>query len=358
MKKIGILTLPIKTNYGGILQVYALQIFLKSLGYDAWFIKRRWNSERQPLTHKICKFFYHFIVIRKFNSFITSNIQPQTEVIDTIDKVKTLMQKGFYAFVVGSDQVWRMRYVYGADYNYFLDFTDGYDVKRISYAASFGVDYWDDDTPDVSLPIVKGLLGKFDAISVREKTGCDLCDKLFNVKAIHVLDPTLLLDKSVYIKNLNLSVKNEKYLGVYILDDSNEIKELIRKISRILSLPIKNLNQSTLSKMLPHGISEIGKPGVKSWLEGIARAKFVITDSFHGTAFSIIFEKQFLVLENKHRGNARFESLLDLFDLRDRLQCNKILDKDLLGRKIDYHLVNTIKRKKQEEAKNFIENNI
>lgn len=359
MKKLGILTLPIKTNYGGILQVYALQTFLKSLGYDAWFIKRRWNSEGQSLLHKVAKSVYHAIVIRKFNAFINKYIIPQTEVIDTAEKAHSLMDRGFDTFIVGSDQVWRMRYVYGVGYNYFLDFTKGHNVKRISYAASFGVDYWDDDTPDVSLPEVKLLLQEFDAVSVRESSGCELCRKLFGINALRVLDPTLLLDKTIYINNLHLKTRQKRYLGVYILDENEEKDAFIRESSKILSLPIKYINNSAFTSMLPSSIAEMGKPGVRSWLKGIAEAEFIITDSFHGTAFSIIFEKQFWVIGNEHRGNARFESLLDLFGIRERLvNDTSKMGKSLYEQKIDYTKVNILKRSEQEKAKAFIRNNI
>lgn len=358
MEKIGILTLPIKTNYGGILQAYALQTFLKSLGYDAWFIKRRWNSEKQTFIHKLAKFVYHAIVIRKFNAFINSKIHPQTKIIDTRNKVKSLMTKGFSAFIVGSDQVWRMRYVYEADYNYFLDFTANANVKRISYAASFGVDYWDDDTPELSLPKVKFLLEKFDAISVREISGCDLCKKLFGLKAIQVVDPTLLIEKTAYIENLKITVSPKKHIGVYILDKSNEKMKFIKHVSRILSLPIKFLNEYKWAHILPNCISEIGKPGVRTWIKGIAEAQFIITDSFHGTAFSIIFEKQFITIGNGHRGNTRFESLLKLLGICDRLVEIGKVDKILFEQNIDYESVNRIKKREQEIAKSFILNNI
>ena len=155
--KIGILTLPIKTNYGGVLQAYALLTILKKLGYDAWFIKRRWNSERQSWLHKKAKGFYHAFLIRRFNIFINRYIQPQTEVIDTEAKAQSLLNRGFDGYVVGSDQVWRMKNVWGAGYNYFLDFTADLPVKRVAYAASFGVGYWDDAHPEYSIPVVKNF---------------------------------------------------------------------------------------------------------------------------------------------------------------------------------------------------------
>lgn len=358
MKKIGILTLPIKTNYGGILQAYALLTFLKKEGYDAWFIKRRWNSERQSLSHRISKKLYHALVIRKFNLFINKYIQPHTEVIDTRKKINSLINKDFNAFIVGSDQIWRIRYVKGADYNYFLDFTESNDVKRIAYAASFGVDYWDDLHPEESLPIVKNLLQKFNAVSVREDTGVELCKSLFGINAQHVLDPTLLLDKEYYISKFKLNIKQKKIIAVYILDMNNEKMQIIQAISQKMSLPVRYINKSScvFRKFLPKSMKEIQKPGVKNWITAIGESSFIITDSFHGTAFSIIFEKQFIAIGNIERGLTRFQSLLNLFELNERLILRQeTLDTaTIIANTINYSRVNTIKKKKQQDAIKFI----
>lgn len=362
MKKIGILTLPIKTNYGGILQAYSLLVFLRKNGYDAWFIKRRWNSEKQNIFHKIAKSFYHALVIRKFNKFIIQYIQPQTEVIDTKEKVRSLLNRNFDAFVVGSDQVWRMRNVRGADYNYFLDFTEGHDVKRIAYAASFGVDYWDDTKPEESIPVVKSLLKKFDGVSVRENTGVEICNSLFGIKALQVLDPTLLLNKEDYILNLGLDVIPQQYIAVYILDMNENKRKMIKYASEKLSLPVKYLNkkENVFVSFLPPFMYEMAKPGVKQWVKGIAESAFVITDSFHGTAFSIIFEKQFIAIGNIERGLTRFESLLDLFKLSDRLVLNSsdLSSEEILFDDIDYNFICKMKKVKQNEALSFIKNQL
>lgn len=356
--KIGILTLPIKSNYGGILQAYALLTYLRKQGHDAWFIRRRWNSENQSKLHKIFKLVYHTLIIRKFNKFIKQYIQPQTEIIDTRDKTNTLLSKGFDAFVVGSDQVWRMRHVYGTDYNYFLDFTGDSNVKRLAYAASFGVDYWDDTNPKKSIPIVKELLQKFDAISVREDSGIELCRSLFGVKAQHVLDPSLLLSKEDYINQFSLNIKQGKYIAVYILDMTKEKQQLINSYSVMLNLPIKYINRSKLSSLSQRGFwKELCQPRIESWLENIANASYVITDSFHGTAFSINFERQFISIANKKRGLDRFLSLLKLFGLENRLledTCTKPIEKEI----INYNLVKELIKKERLLSTNYLINNL
>lgn len=357
--KIGILTLPIKTNYGGVLQAYALLTTLKKLGYDAWFIKRRWNSERQSWLHKKAKGVYHAFLIRKFNTFINRYIQPQTEVIDTETKAQSLLNRGFDGYVVGSDQVWRMKNVWGAGYNYFLDFTADLPVKRVAYAASFGVGYWDDAHPEYSIPIVKKLLLKFDGISVRENTGVTLCKDTFGVHAEHVLDPTLLLKKEDYIRNLHLKVTvSQPYIAVYILDMTDKKQAFLEKISVELAMPLRFISEgnSVWKKLLPYSMQELVKPSIPSWIESIANASYVITDSFHGTAFSIIFEKQFLSIGNVARGLDRFLSILQVLNLENRLLCDLNVVPSI--NEINYQEVNEKLAEQREHSINFIKSNI
>lgn len=354
-KKIGVLTLPTLTNYGGILQAYALVFSLRKLGFDAWLINRRWNSEGNNVAHKIKKVFYHLIVIRKFDRFVNKYIIPKTEVIDTRSKMDSVRNMGFDGYVVGSDQVWRVKNVRGADYNFFLDFSKDDDVRRISYAASFGVDYWDDNQNGArSIEEVKPLLQKFDAISVREDSGVKVCKECFDVDAVHVLDPTLLLDKAEYIQSFSLKDKQKKYLAVYMLDMTTEKRQLIRKVSKELGLSVKYINKpSVIWNWLPSSLSAMVKPGVRRWMQSIMEAEYVLTDSFHGMAFSIIFEKQFLVVGNKRRGLARFTSLLGELGITERLIVND-LNPEKIFERINYLDISERKHKKQQLSVKFL----
>lgn len=348
--KIGILTLPIKSNYGCILQAFALQKVLSEMGNDAWIIRRSWNSEDNGMIHLLAKYLYHKVVIKKFNQFIENYLTPQTAIIDTKQKVIELNEMHFDAYIVGSDQVWRMRNTYGVGFNYFLDFVSNTKAKKIAYAASFGVDYWDDINPEISIPIVSFWLNQFDAISVREESGCKICSELFKVKAKHVLDPTLLLTADDYQNIFSLKHSEQDYIAVYILDMDRNKQELINKVSKFYRLPIKFLNTPP-NLLLPFVLSEFFKPSVNQWLSSISNAKYVITDSFHGTLFSIIFKRKFLVLGNRERGLTRIESILDMLNLRDR---NYSGDFSILDKEINYDKVNLKLRKAQSVSLDFL----
>lgn len=362
MKKIGVLTLPTLTNYGGILQAYALVYTLRKLGYDAWLINRRWNSENNGFVHKVKKFVYHQFVIRKFDKFVEKYIKPRTEEIASRAEMNAIRCEGFNGYVVGSDQVWRVKNVRGADYNFFLDFTKNDVVKRISYAASFGVDYWDDNKDSQqSIAEVKPLLQKFDAVSVREDSGVKICKECFDVDAVQVLDPTLLLSKDEYLSAFKLKHnKEKKYIAVYILDMTDDKKKIIQTVSEKLKLPVMYINEpKTKCSFLPQSLSEMVKPGVESWLQAINDASFVLTDSFHGTAFSIIFEKEFLVIGNKQRGLTRFTSLLRALNLDNHIIMNsENFDMEAINSNIDYQKVNLLKEKLQEFSNFFLKHNI
>lgn len=180
------------------------------------------------------------------------------------------------------------------------------------------------------------------------------------MSATHVLDPTLLIDKEEYVKNLGLKVRRKKYLAVYILDMTEEKKKIIKKISSELGLPIKYINYSSLLwKWMPSSISDIVKPDVKEWMQSILEADYVLTDSFHGMAFSIIFEKQFLVIGNERRGLTRFASLLKSLCINDNLVMDlDSIDISIVEKDLDYSAIFMQKKKLQKQSESFIVNNI
>lgn len=367
--KICILTQPLGHNYGGIMQNYALQTVLKRMGHEVWTEDRKPNKEnfllkvkRNPIIRLLCgkkKINTNLIPSLAEKSkreqhtrqFIKDNIQMTTPINSTNKKV--LLKYNFDAYVVGSDQVWRPKYSPGL-YNYFLDFTRGLNVKRVAYAASFGVDNWEYSKKETRK--CKKLIQQFDYVSVRENSGVNLCESHLEVEAKHVLDPTLLLDKEDYIALITDKSKVISNLYTYILDDSEEKREISKIICSKLNLKAHLVMPELV--LNTHESDQLGKGillSISDWLSGFYKADFVFTDSFHGTLFSIIFNKQFISIANKDRGTARFSSLLKLFGLENRLifSINDLTD-SLISTPINYDTVNTQKKQLKKISMNFL----
>ena len=228
------------------------------------------------------------------------------------------------AYVVGSDQVWRPSYNSTMLPAMFLHFTNRWEVKRIAYAASFGTSAWE-FAPQMTEEFSK-LAKRFDLITVREKSGVNLCREHLGVEATWVLDPTMLLNREDYEKVVTAEQepKSAGTLFHYILDPCDEKKALIEQAAAVKGLQaftvMPRCQAENRTKWdVKHRIEDCVFPSVTSWLRGFMDAEMVVVDSFHGAVFSIIFNKPFWVIGNKKRGNARFESLLEMFGLDERM---------------------------------------
>ena len=326
--KVGILTLPYGPNYGWAVQLWALYTSIEKLGHNSVVIDRRWNTSQKSVLYKTKRFLYYKGICRRFSRFLDNEIINITREIRDSNTMTKLAAE-LDAVVVGSDQVWRIENTRGANLNFFLDFIPDNSTKRISYAASFGKDTWQGSPAETEQ--VSKLLLKFDSITVREDSGVSLCKELFNVNAIHVVDPTLLLTQEDY--NLILSSPQKKsQITTYILDSTTEKRDAIFKFSKVTNINVVPLYS-------PKKITYY--QSVYYWLENIRDAEYVIADSFHGMVFSIIFQKNFVVLANMQRGLTRFTSLLSQLGLEDRLTneftCENIMK--ILSNKIDYSQV-------------------
>ena len=365
--KIAILTLPLQTNYGGILQCYALQTVLERMGYKVQVLTRP-RYERSyyimyPLA--VCKrLFKRFILGKKVsltmnsyqlirqhtNRFIRKNIHFYCKKVWDSD-----FAFRFDAIVVGSDQVWRPMYYHRPIEEAFLSFLGDTNIKRIAYGASFGVDHC--EYTDDQIKLCSYLLKKFAAVSVRESSGVQLCQEYFDVKAVQVLDPTLLLSANDYRALIKKS-KTQPSKGnmlVYMLDRTEEKEKLIERIAEEKGLTPFWMISDIDDEMLP--CEQRIKMPVEQWLRGFDDAEFVLTDSFHGCVFSIIFRKQFLAMGNKERGLSRFQSLLTLFSLQDRLILSPDEYKSNLSL-IDFHQLENILRILQNQSFSFLKTNL
>ena len=318
--KIAILTQPLRTNFGGILQDYALQTVLRRWGhepvtidYDCRYTKARWVMGRVKsiLTgtkHHIQFPHYNRSGQENLNRFIHQYITmtkpvntPTREIFDSIHP---------NAFIVGSDQVWAPTCNVPIDYlgNMFLDFAPDFKGKRVAYAASFGSGEWT-YTPEWTDKCSK-LAKKFDAISVREESGVKLCKEHLGVDAIHVLDPTLLLTGADYEKLLSRPAKKTNTLFAYVLDTSDEKVKFLHNVANQFGLDLKIQGANDDLKW---------EDSIEDWLADIRDAAMVVTDSFHGSVFAIQFHRPFLSIVNHKRGAERFTSLLGKLGLSSRL---------------------------------------
>jgi hypothetical protein len=372
--KIGIFTLPLHTNYGGILQAYALQKVLRDMGHEAWLINRERNF-KLPLSK--APFVYLRRLIRKYllfrkdaviflekkkrkeysvisvnvQKFIKQNMQP----IMAIMHVNDIPKNFFDVIIVGSDQIWRPRYNKPKIENAFLDFTKKWNfVKRIAYAASFGTSNW--EYSKLQTNKCRKLIRKFDAISVREASGINLCKEHFNVDAQLVLDPVMLLDALEYVelaKKERGGVEGE--LFVYILDSNKEKHSGINIMSQTLNYKAFYASTDNSKANLDKRITI----PVEEWLKSFFLAKFIVTDSFHACIFSVLLNKPFIVYGNLERGLSRIQSLLKLFELEDRLIINlNDLSYNKINATIDWEKTNRILEEYREKSLQFLKTNL
>lgn len=337
---IGIITQPLGYNYGGILQNYALQQVLKRMGYNSITIDNtyRYNYMRYVFSRILTAIYKIFLKKRPFppkplkgrsipnvtGQFIYERINI-AKASDGLS-IKTINKYKISTIIVGSDQVWRPAYNRNI-YNMYLDFVPR-KCKKIAYAASFGTNVWEYNKEDTEN--CTHLLNSFNGVSVRERSGVELVRKYLHYDfAEQVLDPTLLLEKSDYLMLCQGNgIDSSKYLCAYILDMTENKKTYIEDFAKKRGLKVRFF--SAHDKMVL---------SVEDWLSNFRDASFVITDSFHGTVFSIIFEREFIVLPNNERGKDRFESLLSSLDLLDRMSvlevCSNSIDWNAVKNKLE-----------------------
>jgi hypothetical protein len=366
--KIGIITLPLHTNYGGIIQAYALMNTLQSLDHDVVKLK----IKHVPLN--FVRFFLHEIFMKLLGESLyhklyskIKNRKDETNLRQfknhyicnsrTLYRIKNRIigfnREDVSCIVIGSDQVWRIRYVGGSIGIYFGDFTKQFNIKRITYGASFGT-----EDKEFSLEQQKKcgeLIRLFDAVSVREMSGINMIKDVYEWKCkepVHVLDPTMLLTSTDYIRlfeKANIPPFSGN-LFYYILDMTDDKQKVINLLSESTSYIPYSIYQNEQPDKVP---------AIEKWLRGFHDAEFVITDSFHGCVFSIIFNKPFIVYSNETRGLARFESILNMFQLQNRCISNSLqLNNEIIQQPVDWISVNRKWEEMKKVSIDFLQNNL
>ena len=367
--KIALFIFRFGPSHGSILQTYALTRTLEGMGHEVTIIDRQkpvalndYSECCRRLVKGLLKgqFSWHDIYIgsfsqymmKKLNVFIERELRHQTITLTSDNKLSIIGKGEFDAYIVGSDQTWRPKYVYNI-YNYFLDFVPRErDVKRVAYAVSFGTSEWE-YSPEQEQRCKK-LVKSFVGVSVREKDGVGMYKEHFDIDAIHVLDPTMLLKSDDYLKIIGAQIGcSEKYMGYNYLDFTEDKMQMVSRISETIGIPSKQINSMTENPTAK--AKDKVAPSIEEWLIGIANSEFVIVDSFHATVFAIIFHKNFVTVGNERRGLSRFTSLLRMFGLEHRM-ITKIesLTKELIEEDINWTMVDSILEQKRLESLEFL----
>ena len=336
-KNVGILTYDHSINYGAHLQAYALCEMVRRLGYIPRII--RWRP-----------FYWHNFGRENDNMrFFRKRYLPSSKVCVTQKGLDSIL-KDFSRIIIGGDQVFRNWANIAGHYvlRYYGDFISG-DKTIASYGASFGIDKFEGD--DYLISQVKQLLKRFDKIGVREKSGVDILNTTFDVEGTEVLDPVFLLQKEDYIKlieqNKKIKENNGGYIAYMYLQDEWGLGEVNPDLAKTLSdKKLVNINKNPKD----------GYNLVEQWLYNLLNADFVITDSFHCAAFSIIFHKPFIVVDSDFGGNERINNILRKFNLE---QCRRKSLADItsedLNIKINWDDVDNILATELPASKKFLE---
>lgn len=346
--KIGILTFHQALNYGAILQAYALQCYIGNNFFDVHSEIIDYHSAKLSREHSISKIFFSngiskipfrlinlYVKKMKFRKFIRNNIKLSEAFYNpsTIELAMPL----YNLFIVGSDQVWNTEITDG-DMNYFLEFAAP--PQRFSYAASFGVNQMQNKYRNHA----KRLLNEFAKISVRESNSIDLLENIGVNRNVCVnIDPTMLLKKEEWDKLVAKVNRKKKYVFIYTIHHSEQIISLAQKFSKT--------NNYEIIYVGPYagltGLKYIPFPRVEKLLGLFKEAEYVFTNSFHGSVFSILFHKKFLVNPMYTDGrNDRINSLLLSCGLLNR----KMDDINGLNEDIDWERVDCRLNREREEA--------
>lgn len=361
--KIGIITMwNASDNYGGILQTFALQKYLRDLGHDAYDIrfspKSGWGSKTKKAFKKILFMLhlYHLNKLdmalkkakkRKIDLFRKGYIALSDKEYHSLNEIQTDYPEADI-YITGSDQVWAGSLEKKHSFNriFFLDF--GLDkTKRISYAASFGHDFF----PCGDGALFSTLVRRFDKVSVRENNGINICQK-FGINAIKCVDSTFLLEADVYKSMMTPRKHDCKYAYFYTVNVSSKdeiywekLRDFFNKFS-IESIVTTATGYKAAEEIFDGAIYDYST--VQEWLANIYYSEVVLTASFHGVIFSILFNKDFVYfpLKGKLRsGNDRITDLLSECGLEDRKALSVKDAQQLVFQTIDYSNLNNRKLK-------------
>lgn len=326
--KIGIFTFHHSLNVGAALQAWALQAYLCSVGYDAALVNYgkigwpgRCRLRKDSLRHFVGSFyrclrtFFQTFCIESYRRSLYRKFMLEEMALGAEVKKHDISELAYTHLITGSDMVWNP-FINEGDETYFLaNAASG--VQRISYAPSFGVDEF---SLDLEQKMAKWL-AEFDALSVREAQGAAIVSRLCRRKAAIVCDPTLLLPSTAYehLERQPYFGLPSKYIAVYTVCGHPWAEAAALKIGKERKLPVVHLLGGQLARWhLPGKVHRMTAMGPSQWLWFMRHAEFVVTNSFHGTVFSLIYHRPFVVVLNNKATDARMQTLLSGTGLESR----------------------------------------
>lgn len=377
--KVGIITIVKVNNYGAELQAYATLHKLTQMGHEAELINycyyKNWNFKDSKLSAPIIPIgakerLMYWVKYRLINSLV-ENLMPLlnqhvkyrknrfeefhrqnshfSRLYDSMDSLYSDAPL-YDVYLTGSDQVWNPAASSSIE-PYFLTFAPK-NKRKISYASSFGVDKID----LVLHNKYKTWLQAYDSIAVREDSGIELVKSLSEKKAEWVLDPTLLLNKAEWLLVAKTYPNMPKhYVLIYQLIESKTLIPLAIRIGKEKNIPIYQICKRAYGNTHIDGIFNIPDAGPAEFLSLIANADFLITNSFHGTAFAINFSTPFFNILSAKKSNARMESLLGLVGLQERMICAETPIEDInIDAGVDFTSAHILLAKAKENSENYL----
>lgn len=351
-------------NHGAMLQEWALMRFLRGKGYEAEIIDyqpyrnkstsipARYNRPLVKLLYQLAKRRSSIFAQKRatsFECFYAKYIKPFTTATLYTDLCQLRQNPPVGdIYIAGSDQIWNTDFNNGNDPAFYLDFGPA-STRRLSYAASFATARLNPS----SVGFVKRELVNFDEISVRESSGLKILSEL-GFKGVQVCDPIFLPDIKEYeVMTDSVNIPEKEYIVVYDFENSGEIKSVAKRLARLKGYKIVSVGPWR-SSYANYDLA-LCAPDAFVWL--IRNASCVISNSFHGSAFSLLFNKNFFVVERADGLNKRMSDLLSHYGLSNRLISSMVSDEQLCT-DIDFEAVNSILHQDIDFSRNWLISNL
>lgn len=352
-------------NHGASLQQFALLEYLKSLGYDAqtinykpFYFSNHFNylAIDNPRFKKniilktlyiLMKFPMRFAERKrkvKFDSFENNNFKILPKKYSSNQELKDDLPIAD-AYICGSDQIWNSYFENGKDPAFYLDFVPE-NAKKISYAASFAIDEIEENLK----PFVKEKIQRINHISVRETSAKKIVENLGIANVTQVLDPVFLINEEVWRERFVTKIE-EKFVFIYDFDSNPIIEKLAKELAQK-----NNFKIYTVNKNIKYADKNFFLEGPEKFLSLMDSAQYVITNSFHSVAFSLVFNKQFIVVNRTEAINTRMRDLLGLFNLSNLLVSSDFTISDI--KTINFEEANRLKIEAIEKSKVFLNSSL